>query len=605
MKKLYLHTSAAAISDYSSMAAIVPAQYIKNRVTDIQPENCDLLLLSNKIYSDQEDISIEIQITDTEAKKLTNLSDDYFYYQGWLPFSRITKIIFKTKELLENKKFDASLGAFLPEYLLVYLIESNTSVGNFKNHKKDIKSVKNLSTEIRDYDRILGSVCFSNILLENYNDENVNASKVFLSLVSFFYSEIEVKCNESNIEIENKFKSIFKTGGPFTETKELLLTSLDKETIEKLYSEKHQTRLPKKVGSIDIDRLDSKDSLYLPVVISSYGKGGSFKVADFISHLINGKFTNKKEALSIFLGYYYGYSLFKPNYKTSTFSLDIKLKFESQFDFQIIEKIYGHVTKQKSNEEFNYSFIPHPNSSINEIYNYSYCTIDNRTFILKKHDGKDVFSKLLFEFVNRLKQSLKDSFISINEDSSIEKSIIDELSESLYNEIVNPFKSQIQILENTIIRLRKINQTPNKQLLENDKLNQRIENATSFKDISAKTQKNKENNVKKSVQTINKSSKKLTREIEEGLSNYKIYESLNIEKQPSIADFKNYGLNDEKLLEFVETPVTKQMSDLDNITDIEFAKKIAKFYNIKSATRFTKISKLTERIKEKLKEFDR
>lgn len=95
-KTYFLPIKSENLAFYFAKGCICPTKYLQNRNTDIQNRFDNQILLSNSMFTNETDCSLEI-ILNEETEKAVQISNSFFTLEMPLPISRIKKITFKNE----------------------------------------------------------------------------------------------------------------------------------------------------------------------------------------------------------------------------------------------------------------------------------------------------------------------------------------------------------------------------------------------------------------------------------------------------------------------------------------------------------------------------
>lgn len=583
-KTYFLPIKSENLAFYFAKGCICPTKYLQNRNTDIQNRFDNQILLSNSMFTNETNCSLEI-ILNEKTEKAIQISDSFFILEIPIPISRVKKIIFKEEQQKINTVYDIQKStAFLPKNLIevepnskVTNTEELTSV-NIQNHSKDC------SKELEHFDRLMGGFALMSIAgnnPQNYPTNYFNSLSVINNLVKdeIINQEVEVKNNQEWAIIRNeKFNRLY----------DAIYNKINNNTVE-VFAKIDKIDLKKNNGLFVLDKINQEKSTYYFAILASYGEGTRQSIDTFISDIISNKFPiERKEVIALIFGINKGYDVFRNNYKTNNFNIDVKFKLDSQLDYYTIESIYQFAFNDKrDNSDFEYLNWVSKYKDETDYKEFETYEVLDKTIIIKKKE-KNGFPEF-FQSISRNK--IYQKIISeINK--CIPKYLIDkddiEGTKYFTNLLKEDFEEyEIEIYKNAKEEIEKeLNNKFDKKHIDNrleiDKLNNIIfEQNKKIKDLEEiieKSKSNKNDNIKDFQEpneplgtTINSSS-------ENSVEENKLY----TEKAPN-ENLVNEADNIEKLeVQYDKVNRQQELKKL-NITNL---KKEAKNLNIENLTAY-------------------
>ena len=114
----YIPIKSTNLAHYFVKGCICPTSYIQNRNNDVQDFFKSYILLSNKVYTDNSNCSLEI-VLDERDKGLKEISSSFYLLDNVVPLSRVKSIYFSDEQQKTNTTFNINTGAgFLSENLI-------------------------------------------------------------------------------------------------------------------------------------------------------------------------------------------------------------------------------------------------------------------------------------------------------------------------------------------------------------------------------------------------------------------------------------------------------------------------------------------------------
>lgn len=355
----YIPINSGSLAHYFSKAIILPAKYFTNKPDDIQNRFADSLLLSESKWVRNSDCSIQVVLTDTEAKELSKVSDHFFLYNTPIPISRVKSVCFLDAKQKETTIWNINNGAaFIPESIVS--VEKNRDVEVLSdseiNSSNQFKTTSELSDKIKRFDIILGGFAFMRLGGKSF----MNYSENYFSTLSYFNKLIEEQtlnaAKEKGLKFSSKYTGLFsKQESEWTKWQQYIYQNLDAQEIEAL-ADKEGVKVEKKLGLLKIDSINPSSHLYDLAILATYGDRKNKSVDNLVTDLTNGTiFQEKAEDVSILFGLNNGYSQLRNKYKGTIKDSNVKFTLESKLDYYIIESIYQFVfNSSKSSYSFDY-----------------------------------------------------------------------------------------------------------------------------------------------------------------------------------------------------------------------------------------------------------
>jgi hypothetical protein len=355
----YIPINSGSLAHYFSKAIILPAKYFNNKPEDIQNRFADSLLLSESKWVRNCDCSIEIVLTDAEAKELAKVSDRFYLYNTPIPISRVKSVVFLDAKQKETTIWNINSGAaFVPDGIVS--VEKNRDIDILSDTEieagNDFKSTAEVSDKIKRFDIILGGFAFMRLGGKSF----MNYSENYFSTLSYFNKLVEEQtlnaAKDKGLKFSNKYIGLFsKQESEWSKWQQYIYQNLDAQEIEAL-AEKEGIRVEKKLGLLKIDSINPSSHLYELAILATYGDSKNKSTDDLVIDLSNGTIAPEKvEDVSILFGLNNGYSKLRNKYKGAVKDNNVKFTLESKLDYYIIESIYQFVFNgSKSNYTFNY-----------------------------------------------------------------------------------------------------------------------------------------------------------------------------------------------------------------------------------------------------------
>lgn len=358
-KSFYIPINSGSLAHYFSKAIILPAKYFTNKPEDIQNRFADFLLLSESKWVGNCDCSIEIVLTDAEAKELAKVSDRFYLYNTPIPISRVKSVVFLDPKQKETTIWNINSGAaFVPDGIVS--VEKNRDIDLLSDTEieagNDFKSTAEVSDKIKRFDIILGGFAFMRLGGKTF----MNYSENYFSTLSYFNKLVKEQtlnaAKEKGLKFSDKYIGLFlKQESEWSKWQQYIYENLDAHEIEAL-AEKEGIRVEKKLGLLEIDSINPNSHLYELAILATYGDRKNKSADNLVTDLSNGTIAPEKvEDVSILFGLNNGYSKLRNKYKGAVKDNNVKFTLESKLDYYIIESIYQFIFNgSKSNYTFDY-----------------------------------------------------------------------------------------------------------------------------------------------------------------------------------------------------------------------------------------------------------
>lgn len=386
----YIPINSGSLAHYFSKAIILPAKYFTNKPEDIQNRFADSLLLSEGKWVGNCDCSIEVVLTETEAKELSKVSDRFYLYNTPIPISRVKSITFLDPKQKETTIWNINSGAaFVPDTIVK--VENNRNIEILSDAEieagNEFKSTAELSNKIKRFDIILGGFAFMRLGGKSF----MNYSENYFSTLSHFNRLVKEQtlnaAKDKGLKFSDKYIALFsKQESEWTKWQQYIYQNLDAQEIEML-ADKEGIRVEKKLGLLKIDSINPSSHLYELAILATYGDRKNKSADNLVTDLSNGTIVPEKvEDVTILFGLNNGYSKLRNKYKGPLKDNNVKFTLESKLDYYIIESIYQFVFNgSKSSYTFNYldSWCPTSKSKPN-VKGYETFKILDTVIIAKK-----------------------------------------------------------------------------------------------------------------------------------------------------------------------------------------------------------------------------
>ncbi len=409
IKKYYIQINSTSIAHFFVRGCILPSHYISNKITDIQNTYPMSILISTKKWNKSSDCALEVVFTDLEVKNFTKINAEYLLFTSVIPISRIKYIYFNDKSQAETTVWNVNNGAgFIPERLIVVEQKNTNDIcEKLTINKTYLKcSDENLQKKIKSFNLLMGGFAFMKIGTNNPSDSIINYSENYIATLASFNTLIKKEYLKFNKAVPTKFESLFNdVDSKYKRIKPFFGKKINELMLKEL-AEKENVRLKSKFGIIQINDIPKISSLYIMVLISTYGEYNNKSIDNLISDMVNGKIENKLiEEVSLIFGLHTGYSSLRNAYKILGESKATKFQFKNKLDYYIVESLFQYAFYDKKiSSSFPYldNFIPKGDYKKNQ-KGYVVEEILDTSVITKKKDYGEylgAFSKIISENVS-------------------------------------------------------------------------------------------------------------------------------------------------------------------------------------------------------------
>lgn len=397
----YIPIKSANLAHYFVKGCICPSLYIQNRIDDIQSGFESYLLLSNKKFIENTSCSLEI-VLDDNTEIVKKISANFYLLDSALPISRIKNIIFNDEQQKTNTVFNITSGAgFLPLNLIKVEPNSDSISSKELDNVKMEKSKNNWKPKLDFFNMLLGGFAIMKIAKNEVENYSENYFDTLASISNIIGDELM----KQSFKISDKYKWAIVKNGKYTQLNEMIYSTIS-EPILMAHALDEGIVIKKENGKYKLDTKDEHSKTYLISILASYGEGTRMSIDSFISDLVSNKFPEeRKEGIGLIFGINKGYEIFRNEYKTNNFQVDVKFKMDSLLDYYTIETIYQYSFNDKiCNEKFEYldNWVSKSTKNIKST-NYETFTILDKVIVTKKKDKIELpeFFKPCFQSSSR------------------------------------------------------------------------------------------------------------------------------------------------------------------------------------------------------------
>ena len=467
--KYYLSIDSSNLGEYFSRALIVPQIHFEGFVKDLQSIHPEHLMLTKEKFINKSDCCIEVILSDKEKANLETHNDLIFIATA-LPISRISRILFFSKEKMERTIDLARSSSFIPERLILLVNKLDYSPFEKNIEKVNLTPLKNNLEKINFYNKILGGMAFMRFGGENY----MNYSENYFNTLNYFNNSIDDEIKSQKLDL-GKYHGLFENKeNTWKEVNKLIFGT--SESIISYVKDK----IPTKNNKYQLDKIKTR-KLYTYGIIATYGpeQFKSSTTDSLFQALLTGKILNR-EVVTLFYGIHNGYRSFRNTYTLNNGFQNVKFELASRLDYHIIESIYQYAFYDKKHENFDFlnSVIPINSKNINTQQYKTYTILDEKIIygklptsireVLSNYFKNNIFSGVISGFINNF-QKKNNIVLTIDQSNKISdeyRQIIKEPIrlhlEELEKEILNFSNIKSSNYENEIKKLKKM-------LADNDK----------------------------------------------------------------------------------------------------------------------------------------
>ena len=178
MNIYFLPIDPTSLAHYYGCACIKAARYFNNKPQDIQDKYKDFLLHTDKRGTKETSCCLELVVTDNEVEDLIRISDGWYLLDTKpLPITRVKKIYFSKKEILDNTITNIST-AYIPSKLVELCQFDDNSTQDI--HVPEDCQPTDQSVKIKQFDRFLGALALMRLAHEPY----MNYSQDYIKTLS-------------------------------------------------------------------------------------------------------------------------------------------------------------------------------------------------------------------------------------------------------------------------------------------------------------------------------------------------------------------------------------------------------------------------------------
>lgn len=338
MNIYFLPIDPTSLAHYYGCACIKAARYFNNKPQDIQDKYKDFLLLTDKRGTKETSCCLELIVTDNEVQDLIRISDGWYLLDTKpLPITRVKKIYFSKKEILENTITNITMStAYIPSKLVELCQFDDNSTQDI--HVPEDCQPTDQSVKIKQFDRFLGALALMRLAHEPY----MNYSQDYIKTLSFFNSKIANQLAINKNTFKNVYQGIFDNTNGFEKILPYINDVVNETILDKVAEENNQKIIKDRITKkINIDAINDTWT-YTIAILQSYGVGDESRKMR-VDGLISSNFTDlkegKREGVALCYGYNRGYSAFTKSYN----NVAVKYKFESLLDYYTVESVYQYV----------------------------------------------------------------------------------------------------------------------------------------------------------------------------------------------------------------------------------------------------------------------
>ena len=372
VNNLLIQVHKSKFRKYISKGLVCPDNLLGEEIeSDTQSKFKDFLLLSTGYLDklDEEQLLLEIILTDDEKEKLKEIKSNIYLLDKPLPITRV-KTIYVSNKKIDSVDMQKDLKNYNTGYISEKLFETFP-----KGKKKFIQysiailneyKAEDYNEEVLKYDKLMG--LFASI--KNINLYYINENNIYQNYSDNYFS-IFYNYDEKTIKVSKWIKDEFYS----SDIDKLFIKKLnstnyiDKEFLTEIIEIIREDEIKNKLETLRDDPLEKKEILnffkeykesiyYYISLLFIYGKKGSNSKYAFKDNIIEEIPYEKAENVLALFGLYYGYSTL-PAYEEINIDdnefqkiakgteFNIKFKLDSKLDYSLIESIYQYALNGK------------------------------------------------------------------------------------------------------------------------------------------------------------------------------------------------------------------------------------------------------------------
>jgi hypothetical protein len=404
---LYIPIGSASLPHYFNRAIILPAKYYTNRVDDLQTRFTGSIFFSETMSVMGADCFLEVVLTEDEVKRNFERFGGGYLLNTAVPISRVKTVYFLDEEQKETTVFNINAGAaYLPKRMVKIApvlkerrLEINQPAIRLDNPE--------LVAKANRFDILLGGLAFMRL----GRKEGLNYPKDYFSTLAHFNHLIKDQVINAEkrdlVTYDDWLTGVFtsRKNTPWSEWQSLIYENVDVNFVENL-ALKNKTTIEKKLGVIQLDKIDQKSYIYTLSVLATYGNKTSLSINELVRLLEGPKISeDKAEELALIFGLHTRYSNLRKEYHTP-----VKFMLESQLDYYTIESVYQFVyNNTRDSRKFEYldNWIPKQQPIVNENVPH-FEILDTDVISKKKIQPADFFQERFGEPLKKLHGQLDD-----------------------------------------------------------------------------------------------------------------------------------------------------------------------------------------------------
>lgn len=343
--KYYIPLNKGNLSTWLAQGVITPGFFHEGNWMDDVQKNCKCIFVFKKAkYVFESDCSIEVELFEDDknfVSKDLDPKNDYVYYKGCIPQSRIKKIYFRNADDKKNVMSNMSSGnAFVDGQVVINKAKPRDVKPNC-NCSKD--GVEEIERKLKTFNQAMGSFCMLH-LLTKYHPGN---DALLIERIKYYCNGVKYNNEESVFrqKEEETLTQYYKKAGDLMKNGEL------KEWL----NENGNPFKLKPSGIPDYNQIKQNEDLICAILgVYGDGAGRTKKFDDFLSDCTTGLFADKKDILPI-VGALFGarekYNPARSFYSVGGKRLDYKFNMSKPFDKFMLECIF----QWSFNKEYKYA----------------------------------------------------------------------------------------------------------------------------------------------------------------------------------------------------------------------------------------------------------
>jgi len=344
--RFYLPISTTSLPHYWGSGLIMPPGLFGTTIEKTQTIP-NALILVKSLFSHNENCSLELVLMQEEIDQLVELRQETYVLRTCLPITRVANIFFRTEEQLKTTVWNINRGAaFVPKRLLKVADAKETRhrLPDIKLEFSEKEEPYELVEKVNRFNVILGGLSFMRLAY----DGNYKYAENFFATLGHFNAGIANRVawyrDNKHIEFNYRYIDLFTVKeSEWSKWRNYIYRGINASHVEEL-ANREGIPVVKSLSGFKMDRLSPDTLFYDMVLLAIYGENKQKSLEDLVSFLFASDLGQPKiEEIALLFGLQTGYKNLRNTYKVKGNQLDVKLRFESQLDYTIVESIFEFV----------------------------------------------------------------------------------------------------------------------------------------------------------------------------------------------------------------------------------------------------------------------